>query len=264
MKSRVLFFIVVGMLAGATAIQAQTWGDLTAKFVLDGTAPKPKAITVTKDQEVCGKHALVDESLVVNSTNNGIETVIVYLYVNPRGGKQPPVHESYKSSAKDEVVFDNAKCRFEPHVCVVRTSQTLVVGNKDNVGHNTNVSTLKNPAQNILIPAAGKLKMNFTIEESLPSGVSCNIHPWMKAYIVVKEHPYVGVSDKDGKVTIKNIPAGKWTFQFWQEAAGFVQDVKQDGKTVKWEKGRIEIDIKAGKPNDLGEIKLAPSIFKLN
>lgn len=245
-----------------SAAQGADWGDLTLQFSLDGSAPSPKAVVVTKDQEVCGKHGLVDEALTVNSANGGIANVVVYLYV-ARGGKKPPVHDSYKSSEKAEVVCDNDKCRFEPHVTVLRTTQTFLAGNKDTVGHNVNLSTLKNPAQNVLIPSGGKIKLNLSQEELLPTPIACNIHPWMKGYVVVKEHPYVGVSDKDGKVTIKNVPAGKWTFQLWQEASGFVTEGKVAGKATKWERGRMDVTIKAG-ANDLGEIKLAPSIFKLN
>lgn len=266
-KSSVVTAVLFAALSGfmsSTAVQAQGWSDLTATFVIDGAAPKPKALVINKDVEVCGKHNLVDESLVVNSANNGIANVVVYLYVAPRVGKKPPVHESYKAHEKDSVVLDNHNCRFEPHIAVLRTTQTLVAGNKDPVGHNTNMSLLKNPPQNPLIPGGGSYKFNFTIEESLPMPVSCGIHPWMKGYLVVKEHPYAGVSDKDGKVTIKNVPAGKWTFQFWQEAAGFIAEAKQNGKPVKWERGRVQLDIKAGAPTDLGEIKLSPKIFKLN
>ena len=266
MKRHVLALFAVFTFAVAVSVQAQSWGDLTATFKVDGTAPKPKAIAVTKDIPICGNQGLVDESLVVNSANNGLQNVIVYLYVNardPKANKRPPVHESYKGAEKTEVLLDNVKCRFEPHITILRTTQTLIAGNKDNTGHNTNLQTLKNPPQNVLIPAGGNLKLNLTLEEQLPSPVSCNIHPWMKGYLVVKEHPYVGVSDKDGKVTIKNVPAGKWTFQFWQEAAGYLADVNVGGKVTKWERGRVELDIKAG-ANDLGEIKVAPSIFKLN
>ena len=64
--------------------------------------------------------------------------VVVYLYLR---GKTAPVHESYSETADAKVTLDNDKCRFEPHVCLLRTSQTLVVGNKDDVGHNTKIDT---------------------------------------------------------------------------------------------------------------------------
>lgn len=262
MKNATQWVLAAALVAcGATgnAIAAD-WGDVTATFVIDGAAPKAKPVVINKDEAVCGKHNLVDESLVVN--DGAVQNVVVYLYV-ARGGKKPPVHDSYKADAMTPVVIDNQNCRFEPHIVAVRTGQPLVAGNKDPVGHNVKLDTLKNPAQNILVPPGGELKINLNAEESLPSPVSCSIHPWMKGFVVVKDHPYVAVSDKEGKITIKNVPAGKWTFQFWQEASGFVQEVKQNGKAVKWDKGRVELTIKPGM-NDLGEIKLPPSIFKLN
>ena len=68
------------------------------------------------------------------------------------------------------------------------------------------------------------------------------------------------VTDKDGKFEIKNLPAGKWQFMFWQEMAGYVAEVKRDGQAEKWRRGTIEVEIKAGK-NDVGKIVVAPELF---
>jgi hypothetical protein len=252
-------YSVLAFVLGANAWGAE-WGDLKARFVLDGAIPAPKKLDITKDQEFCGKHNLVDEGLVVNSANKGIANVVVFLYL-AKGAKPPTAHESYASSAKSEVPFDNMNCRFEPRVVTLRTTQTLLVGNKDPVGHNTNITTLSNPGQNVLIPSNGSAKMNFGAVESLPSKAACNIHPWMTAYVVIKDHPYMGVSDKDGNLVIKNLPVGKWTFQFWQESSGYLTDVVVDGKKTAWARGRAELEIKQG-GTDLKEIKLTPSLFK--
>jgi hypothetical protein len=202
---------------------------------------------------------VVDESLVVNAQNKGIANVVVFLYL-AKGEKTPPIHESYKESEKMDVLLDNVKCRFEPHVVAVRTTQTLLVGNKDGFGHNTNVTTFVNQPQNVIVPAGGQLKINFSSVETTMSPIACNIHPWMKAYAVIKDHPYIGISDKDGNVSIKNVPAGNWTFQIWHERPGFVTAGTQGGKPVKWERGRVKLAIKSG-ANDLGEIKLSSSIL---
>jgi hypothetical protein len=131
------------------------------------------------------------------------------------------------------------------------------------VGHNTNIAAITdgNLAQNIVVPSGGQVKMKFPVEERFPMHLACNIHPWMHGKVVVKEHPYVAVTDKDGKLTIKNIPVGTWTFQFWHERPGYVVDVTIGGKKTNWKRGRPELTIKAGK-NDLGVIKLAPSVFE--
>lgn len=191
----------------------------------------------------------------MNKENGGIANVIAYLYT--RSGPKPAVHPDYAATADAKLVLDNNKCRFEPHVLLLQTTQTLVMKNSDPVGHNTNYSTFTNPPQNILIPSGGQSEQKLTQPERLPAKVACNIHPWMTAWLVVQDTPYSGVSNKDGELVIKNLPVGKWTFQFWQEAGGYIAKVKQNGKATEWTRGRLEVTIKPGM-NDLGEIKYKP------
>ena len=51
-KSVVFLVAALAVSFGGTA-HAQKWGDLTAKFVIDGTPPKAEKMAPTKDQEVC-------------------------------------------------------------------------------------------------------------------------------------------------------------------------------------------------------------------
>lgn len=259
MKFVGLLALAVGSWLVGPAMAAE-WGDLVLSFKYDGKAPPAKAANVNKDVEVCGKHMVKDEELLVNADNGGLSNVVVWLYLE-KGAKKPAIHESYSEDEKAEVNFDNEKCRFEPHIRVVRTSQTLLIGNKDTIGHNTNIAASANPPSNTLVPANGKLKQNMKSEERLPAPVSCNIHPWMKGYLVVKDTPYVGVSDQDGKLVIKNLPAGKHTFVAWHEKAGYLSKVTLDGKAASWSKGRFDVTVKAGE-NDMGEAKVKPDAFK--
>lgn len=235
-------------------LSAAEWGDLKVTFVYDGTAPAATPINVNKDPQFCGQFGLVDEQLVVNKENGGIANVIAYLYTR---GDKPAVHPDYAATANAKVELDNTKCRSEPHVVLLQTTQTLVLKNTDAVGHNTNYSTFTNPPQNILIPSGGQVEQTLSQPERLPAKVACNIHPWMTSWLVVQDNPYSGVSNKDGELVIKNLPVGKWTFQFWQEAGGYVANVKQNGKATEWKRGRLEVTIKPGM-NDLGKVQYKP------
>lgn len=79
--------------------------------------------------------------------------------------------------------------------------------------------------------------------------VTCDIHPWMKAYWYVSDNPYAVVTDKDGKFTIKDIPEGKNNFRTWHEKVGYI-------------KRKFPINIKAGETVDLGKIKIISSKFE--
>ena len=254
MRYTALSIFCLLVLSAATA-QAQ-WGDLTAKFVYAGKAPAPKALTIDKDPQFCGKHNLKDESLVVNVANGGIMNVVVYL--SPAAGDKVTAHPDYAKTAKDEVHVDNKNCRYDPHIVLMRQTQTLVIGNPDPVGHNSKGDLFANGGFNDLIPAKGSIKKTFAQPEKQMSPLACSIHPWMSGYLLVKDDPYAAVSDADGKLTIKNLPAGKWTFTVWQESAGYLDEVTLAGKATKWMRGKVTVDIKAG-VNDLGEVKVPES-----
>ena len=242
----------------ATGLVAAEWGTLTGTLAYDGTPPKPDPINVTKDAAVCGKHNLVNEALKVNPDNKGIADILVYVYVK-RGDPKPTVHADYEKTANDEVRIDNKGCRYEPRVVLLRTTQTLVIGNKDPIGHNTKVDTLTNPPLNPIIPAGAEIKQKFPLAEKRPTSIGCNIHPWMSATLLIQDHPYMAVTDENGQFTIPNLPVGEWTFQF--RHAVYIRDVKIDGKSEKWSKGRTKLPIKAGE-NDLGVILVPASTFE--
>ena len=206
----------------------------------------------------CGKHDLVNESLVVNPQNRGVQNVVVFLYT--KKGDTPPIHDSYASTAIDKVTLDNEFCRFNNHITVMRASQTLLVRNLDAVGHNTKIDTMSNPAINPILPANGDLEQQFPKAERNPVPVSCSIHPWMNGYLLVKDHPYFAVTDENGDFEIKNLPTGNWTFSVWQEKCKAVQDVEVGGAKTKWKRGRFEQAIPEG-DTDLGEIALSADQF---
>jgi hypothetical protein len=59
----------------------------------------------------------------------------------------------------------------------------------------------------------------YTKAENGPIEVKCDLHPWMRAYHFPIDHPYVAVTDQDGKFSIKGLPAGKHVFKVWHEKA---------------------------------------------
>ena len=238
----------------AAPVAADEWATIKGKFVLKGDAPAAAELKADKDVEVCGKHKLLAEELVVGA-DKAIANVVVF--VRDKGVK---VNPELAAAAKEKAVLDNKDCRFEPHVVFVQTGQELVIKNSDSVGHNSNVSTIKNPASNTLIPAGGQSPLKFAVEEAIPASVTCNIHPWMKAWVVVRGNPYAAVTKPDGSFEIKGVPVGEVELQLWHEKAGNLAEVATaKGKADK--KGRIKVKVEAA-GTDLGEIAVEPGSFK--
>jgi hypothetical protein len=245
---------------GAASAMAQQWGDLEMDFVL-GDAFKAEKIVPDKDVAFCGKHPLFRENVVVDPATKGVKNVAVYLLATP--GKKVAVHPDYEKTAKDEVLLDNKDCRYEPHVLALRTSNTLVLGNSDPIGHNMKAEFFNNPPFNDLIPAGGKVKKTLKAAESAFVPVQCSIHGWMGSYVLIKDDPYVGISDEKGHLVIKNLPVGEHTFIVWQENTGYIsKPVKVNGKATTWARGRMKVTIKPG-ANKIGKVELTPEALKL-
>lgn len=256
MKISSLLAVVIAV-AGISVGQAQ-WGDLKAKFILDGKPPDPEKLNINKDVELCLKHKLVDEKFRINAETGAIQDVLVFLTPKP-GSAKPTIHPDYLKDPAD-VVLDNKNCRFTPHLVTIFTAQKLVIKNSDPVGHNTNANFFENVSFNDQIPGGGKTVKTLTKAESQPSPLTCGAHPWMSAKILVREDPYAAVSNEKGELTIKNLPVGKWTFTIWHEGCGFVVSGQQAGKEKKWTKGKIDVEIKKG-DNDLGEFKIPVAVL---
>ena len=232
-------------------------GSLKIKFVYGGTAPAPSKLAIAgmTDAAFCGKHPLVDESLVVGD-DGGLANVVVYLR-----STDAPVHDSYKAQEGKEVTLTNKGCRFEPHVTTLWTKQKLKIANADTVGHNTNAALEKNEAFNKQIPAESSLSMDLPKSEIEPVPMTCGAHKWMAGHLLVRDNPYMSVSGKDGVLTIENLPTGNWEFAIWHERSGFVKSVKRNGKAEVWSRGRATFGIKPGE-NDLGTVEIAAELLK--
>ena len=251
-----LVFLCLAAWCGQTATAAE-WASLKGRFVFDGNPPTPAAITADKDVEVCGKHKLVNEELVV-SEDGGLANVVIFVR-----SKKVTVHPDLADGSKaDPLVLDNKNCRFEPHVGFVQTGQTLTIKNSDSVGHNSNIATMKNSPSNSLIPSDGSADVTFSRDEAIPAAVTCNIHPWMKAYLVIRPNPYGAVSGADGSFEIENLPVGEeLEFQLWHEKGGYLDEFTLGGKKADAKRGRIDFTVEAG-GTDLGDIVVAGKTFQ--
>ena len=253
MRTTVMSAAAVALLVASSAARADEWASIKGRFVYGGDAPAAAELKADKDVEVCGKHKLVAEELIVGG-DKGVANVVVFV-------RDKDVKVNPELKATEPAVLDNKSCRFEPHVLFVQTSQPLVIRNSDTIGHNSNVATVKNPPSNNLIPAGGETKVTLSSDEAVPAQVTCNIHPWMKGWIVVRPNPYAAVSKADGTFEIQGVPVGEVELQVWHEKAGFVGEMTIGGKAEKTSKGKKKVAVAAG-GTDLGEIVLAPAAFQ--
>ena len=155
-----------------------------------------------------------DDSLVVGA-NGGLANAFVYLARKPAGYTP--------AKAEGEEKFTNIDCMFKPRVLIARVGQTVRVSNDDGVAHNTHTNPVIGTGFNQNVAPNGSATYKYDAAEPQPVKVNCDIHGWMFAYQLPLDHDLAAITDKDGKFTIKNLPAGNYKFNIWHEKAGYLQ-----------------------------------------
>jgi hypothetical protein len=243
--------VVVGIAIPASAAE---WGSMKGRILVEGNPGKAAPLIVNKDQ-FCIDAKPVNDALVIGK-ENALVNAVVYLRVGT-GAPKVAISPEYDAAFKNPVVLDNKNCMFHPHITVVRKDQMLDVTNSDPVGHNTNIALLK---FNQLVPSKEKVSVKVTDTAVVPMPVACNIHPWMKSYLLSLDHPYAAVTGEDGNFEIKNMPAGEHEFVFWHDS-GYLENIKFKGGAAD-KRGRAKIKIAPNETLDLGVIKVPTSALK--
>jgi plastocyanin len=251
-------FLICATLLVAAPAWSQDTGTLKVRFAYGGAAFKPQPIDANKDAQFCGQHGLVSERLLVNADNGGLKNVVFYVFTG-RGGSKLPA----QPASNETIVLANDKCRFEPHIVTVQVGDTIKITNPDPVGHNANMNFFANPAQNITIPPGGEKLVKVEKPEPAVIPVDCNIHPWMRSYVVALDHPFAAVSNENGEIEIQGLPVGeKLVFRLYHEAAdSAIKEVLIEGKATELKKNLLELPIKAG-VNDFGTITIPAAALK--
>jgi plastocyanin len=224
-------FFIIGLAAlcaaAATSVSAAT---IKGNVRYAGARVEKKMFPVTIDQYLCGKEKEAGD--LVLSSANGIRNVVVSLHGVPAGSKAPTPIAPPK--------MDQKQCVFVPRVVIVPVGGTVEFLNSDRLLHNVRGGGKENPPFNRAQPHARTIAIGFKSPEVLR--VDCDLHSWMRGWIVVAEHPFYTVTNEEGEFVFENIPPGKYKLQAWQEVLGRAnQEVTVAGEgtqtiTVRMEK----------------------------
>jgi len=188
-----------------------------------------KKLPVTIDQYVCGKEK-PSEELVVNP-QGGVRNAVVWLQTPPPGATWP--------SAPEKVEMDQKTCVFVPRVVIVPAGGTVEFLNSDRLLHNLHSASKDNPTFNRTQPRGRVIPVTFSKPEIIQ--VNCDLHSWMRSWVVVADHPFYALSNDAGEFVLPNVPPGKYVLQIWQESVG----VTSRDVTVGADDARVTVELKA-------------------
>jgi plastocyanin len=182
-------------------------GTLAGKVSLSGLAPKLANLPVTRDTKTCGT-TKPDESLEVGS-GGGVKNAVLWFTDLP----------AEKDSKPPKLKLDQQGCVFVPHLVAAPLGATLDVVNSDKALHNvraqagdTRLFNYAMPIQGHVVPTKARKEGTFKL--------SCDVHPWMRAWLLVLPTQAFAVTDEGGAYKIEGVPAGKHKVKIWHERLG--------------------------------------------
>jgi plastocyanin len=216
--------------AGSLPAKSDEVGSISGHILWEGERPAPKPDLVMDEKATAGcKHGAEgmnkkDDTLVIGD-NGGVKNVVLTIEVAGAERKVPA----------EPVAIDQSGCRFDPHVVVLPVGATLRFHNTDGTNHNIHTFAKKN--QSINKNVAQDTHADQLLDKAEVIDVKCDIHPWMKGFVVVTDATHWAITGADGAFKIEGLPPGEYEVSWWHEELN-------KGKTEK-------IKVEAGKDTPL-------------
>jgi hypothetical protein len=220
---------------------------------------------------------VADDSLLIDAKSKGVKNVMVWLAPEKNGPPIPinaalmagpavpvtltqasglyeplfPINAAFIGGPPFPGTITQASGFYVPRIVMIRSNQpvTLVNGLPVPDQYLLLGAERANGAIQVPLPAGARRKLNL-VPETKPLLVGSPIFDWMKGRIGVFDHPYFGLTDKDGNFEIKLAPVGNFRIYILHEQVGWLH--KQSGERLS---DGQNITIRPG-INELGTIPM--------
>jgi len=143
----------------------------------------------------------------------------------------PPAHSAPQIAQIDK--------SFDPHVLVVQAGTGVQFPNRDPFLHNV-FSLFDGKRFDLGFYEAGSSK-TVRFDRVGVSYLFCNIHPEMSAAVVAVDTSYFGLSNRAGRVTISNVPDGRYQLNVWYERS-LPEDLKNVSRVISISEGTRSLE----------------------
>jgi len=229
-----LGFVLFANAAGVHAYEAiavTDGGTISGTVSIAGEVPERKPLKVIKNHEVCGDQ-VPNDTLIVGP-NKGVRYAVVTIE-NISKGRASEIGEVHS--------LDNKQCAFSPHVLAAAVGQWLVLKNTDSILHTADAISGGNTLFNIGLWPGREVRRPIAYPGIVH--ITCGVHPWMSAYVVVTDNPYHAVTDIYGDYQIDDVPPGTYEVRVWHELLGTVE---KEVRVFPRGRSKVDFSLAAGK-----------------
>jgi hypothetical protein len=187
---------------------------LTGTIDFDGVIPADSIMTPPQEQMECGQR-IVDHR--VDHTGTRIGGAVVWL-TDIRSGKPLPMQRRFELA--------NVDCLMSPKVQIVFSPSTLNVVSEDAALHRDRVINVGTGELEAMVPFNDNgevVPYDRLFEGTKQLEITCELHPWAKAWILVVDHPYFATSEINGTFSIDDVPPGTYHLKAWHPLLGVAE-----------------------------------------
>jgi plastocyanin len=195
------------------AVDSASAATLSGKVFFGGTVPALEKLSIGGNPECAVFHpggGVPSEELLVK--NGALQNVFVYIKEGLEGRSFPVPSQA--------ATIDNKNCVYVPHVMGVQTGQPVNILNSDPTLHNVHSYSKNSKSWNLGLPFQGMKQVKKFEASEVMIALKCDVHPWMKGYVGVLDHPYFQVTGEDGGFSLKDLPPGEYVVEAWHEKLG--------------------------------------------
>lgn len=184
---------------------------LTGTVDFEGAMPLDSTLSLSPETQGCGPSVTARS---IQRTGTKIGGTVVWL-ADIRAGKPLPMERRFELA--------NNECLLVPSVQAVFAPATLNMASEDVVMHHNHIIDVATGELEAIAPFNDNgevIPFDALLTKPAQLEVTCQLHPWAKAWILVFDHPYFAVSDKAGAFSIDDIPAGAYRVKAWHPHLG--------------------------------------------
>jgi RNA polymerase sigma factor (sigma-70 family) len=181
-----------------------------------------------KDKDFFGQIPAGD--VLVEPKTRGLANAVVWLRPDSDDPKATfPAGELPEDEPQDHFVTAGRE-GFTPRVLAVRAGDTVTYSNPTPIAFNVRYQRLQ-PADAPMMGETGEFNILLRPDRTHTSKpltaarsadlVMDSIHPWVKGYVWVFDHPYSAVADAWGDFAIPRVPPGAYRLVVWHEKVGY-------------------------------------------
>lgn len=184
------------------------------------------------------KWVSVQGTVKLNGSTSSSSTIVVILC--PTAKLDMKIHPDLVRDKKKTFDIRIVDGSVSPTISIMQPGDELRIHNADDDGYNLSFGCFANHQRNLIVRAGRETKTSFLLAEPVPLSIQGNIRTLSPSQLVILEHPYATLLDKNGGFLFEKVAPGEYELRVYRSQGLTKKKIVLNSSSV-----------------DIGEIKVA-------